>query len=115
MSNLKNLVPPLELCKLIPEGEFVDSCFVRCFDNIGTVILCERENEVKTEGWRTIPAPTLQEIMAELPACDCYRFADKNEWAVLLVNGPVDDGVKSDSPATAAMKLWLNLKGIKYE
>jgi hypothetical protein len=59
------------------------------------------------------PAPTLQEIMAELPACDCYRFTDKNKWTVLLVNSPVDDGVKSDSPATAAMRLWLKLKGIE--
>jgi hypothetical protein len=51
--------------------------------------------------------------MAELPACDCYRFTDKNKWTVLLVNSPVDDGVKSDSPATAAMRLWLKLKGIE--
>ena len=28
MSNLTELVPSLELCKLIPAGEFTDSAFV---------------------------------------------------------------------------------------
>ena len=28
MSKLENLVPPLNLCKLIPQGEFADSAFV---------------------------------------------------------------------------------------
>jgi hypothetical protein len=27
--NLDDIVPPLELCKLIPAGEFEDSVFVR--------------------------------------------------------------------------------------
>lgn len=28
MSKLESLVPPLELCKLIPAGEFADSAFI---------------------------------------------------------------------------------------
>lgn len=112
--NLENLVPPLGLCKLIPAGEFADSAGIYGFDPYyeqWDFLLRECEGS-----WPDIiPAPTLQEIMAELPACDCYRFSDKNEWTVLLVNGPVDDGVKSDSPATAALKLWLKLKGIDNE
>ena len=28
MSDLTDLIPPLELCKLIPSGEFEDSYFV---------------------------------------------------------------------------------------
>ena len=114
MSNLKDLVPPLELCKLISAGEFAESAALWVFfpksDKKFYLYIREDLDWSKAE---TYPAPTLQEIMAELPACDCYRFSDKNEWTVLLVNGPVDDGVKSDSPATAALKVWLKLKGIE--
>ena len=127
MSNLTKLVPPLDLCKLIPAAEFADSCFVRCLDNIGTVILCERENEVKTEGWRTIPAPTLQEIMAALPpygknekilACCVPDWADFDarvfgeHWRVGYTG---DCSINDKNPATAALKLWLKLKGIENE
>lgn len=31
MSNLKNIVPPMELCKQIPAGEFKDSALKRWF------------------------------------------------------------------------------------
>ena len=115
---IKNLVPPLELCKKIPAGEFQDSVFIWMEVEASATMektwsLMQGTPYARQRPNRKIPAPTLQEIMAELPACDCYRFSDKNEWTVLLVNGPVDDGVKSDSPATAALKLWLKLKGIE--
>ena len=31
MSNIEKLVPSLELCKLIPEGEFQDSALSCCY------------------------------------------------------------------------------------
>jgi hypothetical protein len=120
MSNLKDLVPPLELCKLIPAGEFEDSALawidfrdVYPEENANPSVVVRKIAWAATSKKGVYPAPTLHEIMAELPACDCYRFSDKNEWTVLLVNGPVDGGVKSDSPAAAALKLWLKLKGIE--
>lgn len=116
MSDLTELVPPLELCKLIPAEEFKETALA-WFSNyhFGGFHVEKRDLAAAlTDNGEIYPAPTLQEIMAELPACDCYRFSDKNEWTVLLVNGPVDDGVKSDSPATAALKVWLQMKGIEY-
>jgi hypothetical protein len=119
MSNLKDLVPPLELCKKIPTGEFAESALLWRVPNCSFPLedeFYEIHKRDKCESWmkdKQIPSPTLQEIMAELTACDCYRFTDKNEWTVLLVNAPVDDGVKSNNPATAALKLWLKLKGIE--
>lgn len=57
------------------------------------------------------PAPTLEEIMAALPACQCYRLG--NEWTVALANDSIKNAVKSENPTTAALKLWLKLKGIE--
>ena len=111
MMKLKDLVPPLELCKLIPEGEFGESVFVWCIDNVGTVILCERENTIHTEGWQTIPAPILPEFMAELPASNIYRI--RQTWTANFINDSVNNGIKSTNPATAALKLWFKLKGIE--
>ena len=34
MSNLKSIVPPLELCKQIPTGEFEDSALVWVYDDV---------------------------------------------------------------------------------
>ena len=34
MSNLESIVPPLELCKQIPEGEFEDSALVWVYDDL---------------------------------------------------------------------------------
>lgn len=107
--NLENLVPPLELCKLIPAGEFSDSCFVRCFDDIGTVILCERENEVKTEGWHTIPAPTLQEIIDVLPqGIELYK---DSEYFCSL---DMCNEYYGETAVIAALKVWLKQKGIEF-
>ncbi len=68
MSNLTDLVPPLELCKLIPAGGFADSAFVwleveipqknqkewRVVNRTKPVNVCHNQK---------YPAPTLQEIM----------------------------------------------------
>ena len=34
MSNLKSIVPPVELCKQIPAGEFEDSALVWVYDDV---------------------------------------------------------------------------------
>ena len=95
MSTLEKLVPPLELCKLIPEGKFADSVFCWCEYNSqeegyvrngwrttqdidGDFIVaprfsaekntfCHRENfKITRNGWHC-PAPTLAEILEALP------------------------------------------------
>ena len=94
MGKLKDLVPSLEMCKLIPAGAFEDSAFCWCEYNSqeeGYVrngwrstqdidddfivaprfsaeknTFCHRENfKITRNGWHC-PAPTTDEILAEL-------------------------------------------------
>lgn len=116
MNNLESIVPPLELCKRIPAGKFADSALVWNEDETypgASAILDVRGNKIFSEGWRNIPAPTLAEIMATLPACTCYRIG--KTWTVALCNDTLDNGVKSRRAATAALRLWLEVEGVKDE
>ena len=110
---IAELVPDIELCKLIPWGEFRDSIFVHNIDDIGTYILWTREDRILSEGWHIYPAPTLQETMEKLPSCVCYRMNE--EWSVGLVNDSAENAIKDSSGATAALKLWLKLKRIDVQ
>lgn len=121
MSKLETLVPPLELCKKIPAGEFEDSAF--CWIDKGCtcvlpvdVMFPARPPFIELRRYTIqgdeIPCPTLQEIMVALPPCTCYRLTD--DWRVGLINDYYFSGIKSTNPTTAALKLWLKLKGIEY-
>lgn len=120
---LKELVPPLELCKLIPKGEFEDTALVW--------VEVEIPQENKKE-WRIVnrtmpiefchnlkyPAPTLQEIMARLNQDYIKAGAFiRSYWGCYIIDNYGDEIAKTDdnNPATAALKLWLKLKGIEYE
>lgn len=127
MSNLNDLVPPLNLCKLIPQGEFEDSCFVRMGKKPYTIIERRliRKDVGKQDGVYT--APTLQEILAVLPpyskneqilACCVPDWADFSarvfgeSWRVGYTG---NCSINDKNPATAALKLWLKLKGIEVK
>ena len=70
MSELEDLIPPLELCKMIPDGHFADSALVWARPgNIGVLVgkddlweIFERASLEKTE--EMLPAPTTDEILA---------------------------------------------------
>ena len=134
MSNLTGLVPPLELCRKIPAGEFADSAFYWFADlmQINETPPHEykctvHEADYKGYNWggfRCCPAPTLQEILEVLPpygknekilACCVPDWADFNarvfgeHWRVGYTG---DCSINDKNPATAALKLWLQLKGI---
>jgi hypothetical protein len=142
---LKDLVPPLELCKLIPEGEFADSAFAWALRkaeppyigraigvNMGSVIdgdycLCTREYAGKVR-WvhgkdnipcPTVPAPTLEEILQELVNLSAYRLNVCKSWGEWHIDCYDNERlIEKDSVkniATAALKLWLKLKGIDHE
>jgi len=72
MGELKDLVPPLELCKLIPEGKFADSVFewyipgkkVAEWRIVPCVITRHYSAASGLPG--NVPAPTTDEILAEL-------------------------------------------------
>lgn len=117
---LKDLVPPVELCAEIPEGKFADSGLVWCYDGdfwhihdrIMVIPFLEED---------THPAPTLAEIMKELPAynekeiCLCC-IADFPEYGKKRVLGEAwrvgyteRESKLDTNPATAALKLWLSV------
>ena len=60
---LKDLVPPLELCRMIPAGMFSDSALIWFFDGHDWWINA-REFDATSE--EEFPAPTTDEILAEL-------------------------------------------------
>ena len=114
---LEKIVASLELCKLIPAGEFGDSVLV-WRERIGNI---SRDNWVKFRDPEDIsykvesaevnyyPAPTAEEIMEKLdePVLWCR---DDDIWRcscnslVLLENGK--------NASAAALRLWLRVKGI---
>lgn len=113
MSNLQDLVPPLELCKQIPEGKFEDSALIWVENCIGKMVVSPRDFPGKLNGenvifhYRGIPAPTLQEIMDELVLKsnepDCFWTGG---WYVKadLLYGEFEE-FDMTSPVTAALKL----------
>jgi hypothetical protein len=128
MSNLTDLVPPLELCKLIPQGEFQDSALVWIDhrdvypeENANPAVVVRKIAWAATSKKGVCPAPTLEELIITL--ADMTTYAVKicksfNEWHVECCIA-VEYGeryLSADSvnnPATAALKLWLKLKGIE--
>lgn len=133
MSELKNIVPPLELCKQIPAGEFEDSVlvweryerFFRGIDIIGQSDRVKFRNDdqnntvSRCSSTQYYPAPTLAEILAKLPFTDgnnltpicCGRWVDDlSIWVVGYRN--IDELRKTDknNPAAAALRLWLAMR-----
>lgn len=108
MSNLESIVPPLELCKQIPEGEFEDSALVfRPYCIKGDEKVCPRTQYEVVVGDRPVPAPTLEEILGYLSDigvkfCQCWiRIGSQ------LLDYPVY--------AEAALRLWFKVKGIEVK
>lgn len=130
MSNLKNLVPPLDLCKLIPAGEFEDTAIMWKFDNIHApfIELKPPHYNAHQDYWlgknhvQKYPAPTLHEIMAELSLCDVHcdtgwfcMVGSPDHWSIgnCECDLYVRNGTENNSPEAAALKVWLKLKGIE--
>jgi hypothetical protein len=113
MSKLEELVPPLELCKLIPEGEFEDSAF--CWiDTVHSTFVELRRYTIKGDDY--IPAPTLEEIMKELKRDYCkVGVSIRYDWCCYIVDEFGNDMTESDNSeaVVSALKLWLKLKGIR--
>ncbi|HJH05436.1 MAG TPA: hypothetical protein K8W19_15625 [Victivallis vadensis] len=106
MSELKDIVPTLGLCKLIPAGEFEESVLVWTAHGVRSVEELSRLEFCKNLPIRkmTFPAPTLEEALdalADLGASFCDAgMSIGNNWY--------------DYPISAeeALRLWLKVKGI---
>lgn len=124
---LEELVSSLGLCRKIPEGEFEDSALVWRVSNCSFPQedeFFEIHERDKCESWmkeKQIPAPTLQEILEELRKLQEDVFLKwsetaYNEWFVNAYTHNKEDYQAHDkNPATAALKVWFELKGIKNE
>ena len=107
MRSLENIVPPLELCKKIPEGEFEDSALVWVDGDL------QNPNDIFVEPRRYavegtfIQAPTLEEILDEMVS---FR-------ASFCVHGMAIGNNFYGYPTSAeeALLMWLKLKGIEVK
>lgn len=128
MSKLEDIVPPLELCKLIPAGEFEDSVLV-WRERIGNISRDDRVKirepedisyKVESAEVNYFPAPTLAEIFRVLPET---IDTPEDEFCVLSLMPVIDDDEKDmfwigynntneedANPAAAALRLWLKVK-----
>lgn len=108
---LESLVPPLDLCKQIPQGKFADSALVWRYDrDIEQYIVCVR----CPYSDKQIPAPTLEEIMEAMGNCgDVFLRKDGDGWMIMreLPGDGCDSEHAPDHPATAALRLWFDVKG----
>ena len=134
----EKIVASLELCKLIPAGEFEDTALVWVYDDVVGFLCrtsgCEqihkkewqlqhnhpRKIAIRREcGQEIYPAPTLAELLEKLDKRDklenklkiCPVFPG-GEWSV----GYAYMDVEKDFELTAAaLRLWLKLKGIEVK
>lgn len=123
MSRLENLIPPLELCKQIPAGEFEDSALVweksEKYFQATEIIDYEYKVVARDESKGGFPAPTLAEILNALYKQDRYENKLKicpvfhgGEWSI----GYSYQKVEKDFDLTAAaLRLWFRVKGIEVK
>ena len=123
IKTLESLVPPLELCKLIPKGEFEETELVHSLSCAGEPFVQQRDIiQFAVRGVILCPAPTLAEIFAKLPQTSSVTWFQQEEYqnayavgCYILRHKPLKAKrivEIDDNPATAALKLWLELKGI---
>ena len=119
---LEKIVPSRELCEQIPAGEFADSAlsWYRDMRYQGSIDLIPSFLGVEK---RRIPAPTLAEILREMANAPMWfqvvtLDADKDDdYSVSAFvsyrekPGSSLKDYKSDNPADAALRLWLEVKG----
>ena len=119
MLNLKDLVPPFELCRKIPAGEFAESALVWHSGDYFKSYVEERcEGDVERRWLGIFPAPTLAEIMDALyeqmdfvgaklkdGVCQVGCFRDDDDEAKVVLH--------ATNPATAALRLWMQVKGLE--
>mgnify|MGYP003293333630 CR=1 FL=1 len=116
-NNLEDLVPPLELCKKIPAGEFEDSVLAwmgnQTFENIIVRDVDLSKTFTPSILKTVVPAPTAGEIMKKLNYSVLECLANKSFVCHLRFGNHRYKRCQGNNSATAALKLWLNLKGIE--
>lgn len=103
MSNLERIVPPLKLCKQIPEGEFEDSALV-WYRFWGEDNVRPRDQWSGFNGERPVPAPTLEEVLEAIGKVENWDTMTMTK----ITNG-------KQNITTNALKCWFKVKGIEVE
>lgn len=139
MARLEDIVPPRELCELIPEDQFLDAAFAWHYTDV-TGFVCRTSGceQVSGKEWQLVPsnarriirtrergelifpAPTLEEIIKDLQKGCCKGVRaelDPCGWEVKVYNYDRESlEWRTDPRATiAALTLWLKLKGVDNE
>lgn len=109
MSALERIVPPLELCKQIPAGEFRDSVLVwkERIGNSRDALVKIREPEdisykVESVEVNYFPAPTMDEILEAI--------GEIENWDTMTMTR-ITGG--KQSLTTNTLKRWFKMKGIE--
>ncbi len=110
VNTLESLVPPLDLCRKIPFPKFEDSVFVWERKN-GWILERTNMDCDKEEDGFYVPAPTLQEILAEFHNFHLEKFGKDNPCSIIVKRDPENFShyFANHSPVVAALKLWLEL------
>lgn len=89
---LEELVPPLELCKLIPEGEFEDSALMWVLLSNGREYKLKRRTTFLESQQKYISAPTLElKYCRNLSICPsiaskCVNLGENGTLIVMITN-----------------------------
>lgn len=115
---LEKIVASLELCKLIPAGEFEDTALVwetyYSKYSIKPVVIDRKTSESTPHEFveNVYPAPTLSEILGKIPDCaEVIRMKEHNHCMRATGLPHVHDS----SLANCAIRLWLKLKGVELK
>lgn len=125
MSKLKNLVPPVDMCKRIPAGEFEDSALVwekseKYFQAID-VMDYEYKVVARDESKGGFPAPTPEEIIIDIGKTHKHPVLtySHDHWEITCYTGYTNAKlfwIKFEPTASdAALRLWFKVKGIEVK
>ena len=103
--DIERLVPSLDLCRQIPEGKFANSALIWMDDGSDWWVNVRDYDPSYDEAF---PAPTLAEIMDELPRTVEYRWYEDGFYPSHPKFYAGDFADKN--AAAAALKLWLALR-----
>lgn len=111
MSNLESIVPPVELCKQIPEGEFEDSALVwektEKYFQATEIIDYEYKVVARAEPSGGFPTPTLEEILDDF----FFNGAVFCKGGIRIGN----DFYEYPTESEEALRLWFKVKGIEVK
>ena len=105
---LEKIVASLELCKLIPAGEFEDTALIHVLSPHGPCVM-ERPYGTQCEYY---PAPTADEIMEKLDTPSLWHRGTGRWYCMCKEHVMVEAG---ENTSDAALRLWLRVKGIEVK